>query len=225
MSKIKNANADQKIKSNKFSEKKETRVVFSREVVKHSTMNITVLAMLTALLVVLSLFCTIKTEALKITLAFIPVMIAAKLYGAWGAAMVAGLGDIIGYICYPTGPWFPPITVTAIITGIIFGIFLKDNSFKTFKERTKAVIAVVIAQLIISAFVTPLWLNILYKTSYMTFFVTRIPQIAVMTAIQLIFIPIMIKTIDTIAKLRLFAMTKLDSVSLPEKNQDIKKDN
>ena len=36
----------------------------------------------------------------------------------------------------------------------------------------------------------------LYGTSYGTFFITRIPQIAIMTVIQLIFIPVMIKVID-----------------------------
>ena len=169
---------------------------FGRSSLKNSTLNLAIIAMLTALLVVLALYCTIKTQALKITLDFIPVMIAAKLYGAKGAGLVAGLGDIVGYICHPTGAWFPPITVTAIITGVIFGFMLKDNSLKTSKDKLKAFLAVIIAQFGISAFVTPLWLSMLYGTSYGTFFITRIPQIAIMTAIQLIFIPVMIKVID-----------------------------
>ena len=99
---------------------------FGRSALKNSTLNLAVIAMLTALLVVLALYCTIKTQALKITLDFIPVMIAAKLYGAKGAGLVAGMGDIIGYICHPTGAWFPPITLTAVITGVVFGLMLKD---------------------------------------------------------------------------------------------------
>ena len=169
---------------------------FGRSALKNSTLNLAVIAMLTALLVVLALYCTIKTQALKITLDFIPVMIAAKLYGAKGAGLVAGMGDIIGYICHPTGAWFPPITLTAVITGVVFGLLLKDNSLKTTKDKLKALFSVVIAQFGISAFITPLWLNMLYGTSYGTFFITRIPQIAIMTAVQLIFIPVMVKIID-----------------------------
>ena len=169
---------------------------FGRSALKNSTLNLAVIAMLTALLVVLALYCTIKTQALKITLDFIPVMIAAKLYGAKGAGLVAGMGDIIGYICHPTGAWFPPITLTAVITGVVFGLMLKDNSLKTTKDKLKALFSVVIAQFGISAFITPLWLNMLYGTSYGTFFITRIPQIAIMTAVQLIFIPVMVKIID-----------------------------
>lgn len=170
---------------------------FGRSALKNSTLNLAVIAMLTALLVVLALYCTIKTQALKITLDFIPVMIAAKLYGAKGAGLVAGMGDIIGYICHPTGAWFPPITLTAVITGVVFGLMLKDNSLKTTKDKLKALFSVVIAQFGISAFITPLWLNMLYGTSYGTFFITRIPQIAIMTAVQLIFIPVMVKIIDS----------------------------
>ena len=169
---------------------------FGRSALKNSTLNLAVIAMLTALLVVLALYCTIKTQALKITLDFIPVMIAAKLYGAKGAGLVAGMGDIIGYICHPTGAWFPPITLTAVVTGVVFGLMLKDNSLKTTKDKLKALFSVVIAQFGISAFITPLWLNMLYGTSYGTFFITRIPQIAIMTAVQLIFIPVMVKIID-----------------------------
>ena len=132
---------------------------FGRSALKNSTLNLAVIAMLTALLVVLALYCTIKTQALKITLDFIPVMIAA-------------------------------------ITGVVFGLMLKDNSLKTTKDKLKALFSVVIAQFGISAFITPLWLNMLYGTSYGTFFITRIPQIAIMTAVQLIFIPVMVKIID-----------------------------
>ena len=177
--------------------------MLSRSGLKYSTINLTVLAMLTALLVVLVMYCTIKTEALKITLDFIPVMIAAKLYGVIGAAVVAGLGDIIGCIIHPTGPWFPPITITAVVTGVVFGLMLRNNTLKSGKEKLKAIISVVIAQMVLSAFVTPLWLQILYGTPYSVFFVTRLPQIAVMTAIELLFIPLMLKTIESTGLLRL----------------------
>ena len=161
-----------------------------------STLHLTIVAMLTAMLVVLSLFCTIKTQAVKITLDFIPVMIAAKLYGIWGAAAVAGLGDIVGYLCHPTGPWFPPITVTAVIVGAVFGLCLHKNAFATGGQRIKALLSVAFAQLIVSAFITPIWLNMLYGSSYQTFFVTRLPQIAIMTVIQTAAVPIILRVTD-----------------------------
>ena len=167
-----------------------------RKTVQNSATNLSVLAMLTAALIVLSLYCTIKTEALNITLTFIPVMIAARLYGAWGAGAVAGLGDIVGYIIRPMGALFPPITITAIITGIVFGLFLKINNIKTGKDSSKCVIAVVIAQLVLAAFVTPLWLNMLYGTSYFTFFVSRLPQIAVMTVVELVAVFAIVKFVS-----------------------------
>ena len=190
-------------------------VTVSRSGLKYSTINLTVIAMLTALLVVLVMYCTIKTEALKITLDFIPVMIAAKLYGMVGAAAVAGLGDIIGCVIHPTGPWFPPITFTAVLMGVVFGLMLKNNTLKTGREKLKAVLSVVIVQMILSAFVTPLWLHILYGTPYSVFFVTRLPQIGVMTAIELLFIPLMIKMIDSTGVLRLIRPRRDSKKNVP----------
>lgn len=166
-----------------------------------STLHLTIVAMLTAMLVVLSLFCTIKTQAVKITLDFIPVMIAAKLYGVWGAAAVAGLGDIVGYLCHPTGPWFPPITITAVVVGVVFGLCLHNNNFRTGRQRISGILSVVFAQLIVSAFVTPLWLTMLYGSTYQVFFVTRLPQIAIMTVIQTAAVPIIISVSDRLLKL------------------------
>ncbi len=158
--------------------------------VRQTTIAMSTIAILTAALIVISMFCTIKTETIKISLTFIPVVIAAKLYGVKGGAAVAGLGDIIGWIIRPMGPLFLPITFTEIAVGIVFGLFLK----KEFKFH-KAAVAVSIAMLI-SAFVTPVWLNMLYGTDYITLLIARIPQILIMTAIELTAVPLIIKTLD-----------------------------
>ena len=50
--------------------------------------------------------------------------------------------------------------------------------------------------MLISAFVTPVWLNMLYGTDYITLLIARIPQILIMTAIELTAVPLIIKTLD-----------------------------
>ena len=174
--------------------------------VKKTTVTLTVLAVLTALQVVISMFCTIKTQAINITLTFIPVVIAAKLYGASGAGLVAGLGDIIGWIIHPLGALFPPITLTTILCGMIFGFFLERKTKLIF-----IIIPVLITQLVFSTFVTPLWLSILYpsKYSYSLLLVTRIPQIAVMIAVELIMIPFILKALERVNLNNLFEGRKL----------------
>lgn len=169
------------------------RNTHSKVNVRTTTVHIAVFGMLTALATAIS-FLTIRPgENMKLSLTFIPVVIAAYLYGAVGAGAVAGLADIIGCIIKPAGMLYPPITITEIAVGVAFGLLLYRN-----KSFIRILIAAGISQLLFSMFVTPLWLNLLYGMDYSLLLATRIPQIAVMLAIQLITIPIILTSLDRI---------------------------
>lgn len=81
------------------------------------------LALLTALQVVLSRFASIETLELKLGFSFVPEMFAGALYGIPGGALVCGLSDLLGALLFPSGPFFPGYTVTAVLRGVIFGAF------------------------------------------------------------------------------------------------------
>ncbi len=159
--------------------------------IKQTTVTLSTVAILTAMLAVISMFCTIKTDVVNITLTFIPIVIAARLYGAAGAAAVAGLGDIIGWVFHPIAALYPPITVTSMVVGAVFGIFLKNNI-----KFIRILISVLITQLIISTFVTPLWLSLLYNTPYIDNLFLRIPQILIMTGVELVVIPVILNALE-----------------------------
>ena len=145
-------------------------------------------------------------DSIKISLTFIPVVIAAYIYGPAGAGTVAGLADIIGCIIKPHGMIYPPITMTEIAVGIVFGLFLyKKWSF------IRVLFSAGITQLIISAFVTPLWLYFLYGMNYTTLLAARIPQILIMLTIELVLIPVMLKTMDRINVRRLISSGRRDN--------------
>lgn len=168
---------------------------------KLSTQTMTVFAILIAAQFVISQFLTFQVWNIKIGFSFVPVVIAARLYGAVGAAEVAGIGDIIGVIFRPVGIWFPPITISAMLVGAVFGFFLKkSNSF------IRILISVLISEFVFSLFITPLWLTILYKgngTDFFAFYfstlVSRIfVQIIPMTIVKLVVITAMLKAMDKI---------------------------
>ena len=52
-----------------------------------------------------------------------------RLWTAVGYAV----GDLLGMMIFPTGAYFPGFTLTAFITGLIFGLFLhgKEITWKT----------------------------------------------------------------------------------------------
>ena len=86
---------------------------------KYNIKRIATLGLLIAMEVVLSRFLSIATPILKISLAFIPVVAAAILYGPVWAGSVAALGDLLGALLFPIGVYFPGFTVTAFISGMV----------------------------------------------------------------------------------------------------------
>lgn len=168
---------------------------------KLSTQTMAVFAILIAAQFVISQFLTFQVWNIKIGFSFVPVVIAARLYGAIGAAEVAGIGDIIGVIFRPVGIWFPPITISAMLVGAVFGFFLKKSD-----SFIRILISVLISEFVFSLFITPLWLTILYKgngTDFFAFYfstlVSRIfVQIIPMTIVKLVVITAMLKAMDKI---------------------------
>ena len=167
--------------------------------IRKSTVVLTTFAVLMAAEVVLNLL-EIHTGTIKINLAFIPVAVAAYLYGAFGGIAVYGLGDILGCLIHPVGAWYPPITITYALMGGIYGLLLKNS-----KSIVKTAFAVVINQWIVSLFITSLWISLLmYKPGtdgFFSYYITviatmRLLPAAIMTALQLIIIPVTLRALE-----------------------------
>ena len=137
------------------------------------------LAILVAMEIVLSRFLSINAWNIKIGFNFVPVVIAAMLYGPIGGAVVAALGDLLGALLFPIGAFFPGFTLTACLTGLVFGFFLH-------KSQTLPRIggAVLINQGILSLCLNTLWISILYGSPYGPLFITRIVQTLILIAVQ-----------------------------------------
>ena len=85
------------------------------------------LSMLTALQVVLSRFVSISLPNMKLSFGFVAVMLAGALFGARGGALVGALSDLIGALLFPSGAFFPGYTLTAALTGALYGAFLHEK--------------------------------------------------------------------------------------------------
>ena len=83
------------------------------------------LALLIAMQVVLARFGTINLGITRFSISFIPVVIAARRFGVISSVIVYGLGDLVGAIAFPTtGAFNPCFTITAVLSGLVFGLFL-----------------------------------------------------------------------------------------------------
>ena len=157
-----------------------------------------VCAMLTAAAVALDRFVPLAfTDSVKITFAFVPALGAAVYYGPAEAAVVWGLSDLIGALLFPRGVYFPMFTVTAALKGFVFGIFIQKGK----SNLTRAVAPSLISNFVIGLFIDTIWISILYSSkTYWGYFVTRIPEFVVLTALCVIFIPIADEIVSKIRK-------------------------
>lgn len=147
------------------------------------------IGLLTAVYIVLaSPVCSIHTATIKIGFTFIPVVIAAILFGPLIGGAVGALGDVLSALVFPVGAWIPGITLNAFLNGLIFGLFL-------YKKQTwlRALLAAVINNFGISLFLTTLWLAPVTGNPYWPLLVTRIPQCIIVCAVQFIAITVVIK--------------------------------
>lgn len=81
-------------------------------------------ALIMSLRIVLGMFIVPIDDNLRMLFKFIPDCIGSMLYGPLMGMCVGGLGDLLGYFIFPTGAFFPGYTISAILTNLIFALFL-----------------------------------------------------------------------------------------------------
>ncbi len=162
------------------------------------------LAMLTALEVVLSrLVPVVSSQQIKVSFAFLPVAIAAYLYGIKGGALVAGVSDVIGALMFPVGEFFPGFTVTAILVGVCFGFFLGKSFDGKLNAFLRSFIPVMITQLVLSLGLNTFWISYMYHSPYLGVLVPRIVQTVVMIVVQSAIIPLFTEAFSKIRSIKM----------------------
>ncbi len=160
------------------------------------------LGILIAMQVVLARFLVIPVgEMMRFSTSFIPVVIAARLFGAIGGMAVYGIGDLVGAIVFPTGgAFFPGYTLTAALVGLMFGLFLRtaENEQTTLQLNIRIILSVLCTQLVGSFLLNSFWRSFQTGTPYGAVLITRLPQCLVSSVIQIVF---MVFVLDKICKI------------------------
>jgi ECF transporter S component (folate family) len=151
--------------------------------------------MLIALDVVLTRFGSVNLWDRRIGFSFVAVALAAYLYGPIGGMVVHGLADAIGAIAFPTGAYFPGFTVTAMAIGAIYGAFFYRNT-----KVWRIAVGVVTSQLACSIVLNTLWISLTNHTPFWALLPGRLTQAAVMTPVQLVVLPLILKAFERGAK-------------------------
>lgn len=148
---------------------------------KNTLAKITTTALLIAVTVFLNRFLSVMTADTKIGFAFIPIMLCGMLYGPLWGAVCGGLGDLIAAILIPYGPPHLGITLTAAVSGALYGILgLLAGRQKNGLFTLSAAGIVLAEKLICTLGLNSYWLAGIYGVPFLTQAAIRLPQAAIL---------------------------------------------
>lgn len=127
--------------------------------------SLTICALMMAIRVVLGYFSNLTlgiTPDIKIGFNFLPIAITAILCGPVCAMIVGGMGDLLSFLIAPMGFYFPGWTVSGLLVGLIYGMFL----YKSKCSMLNIIICEVVIGLFIEIILGSLWLLIQYEKAF-----------------------------------------------------------
>ena len=172
-----------------------------------TTEKLTLLALLTALQVVLGNLVQIPLLSKQFNFGYLPIIAAGALLGPVPAAVVGGLGDFIGAHLFPAGAYFPGFTLTSAIVGVLYALPL----YKRQPCWIRAGIAAVLG-MIPNLFLKSLWLSMLYTSkAYWGWVVSRAATYLVEIPVQVVLIYLCLQSLSR--------MKLPGSIRLPKKEK------
>lgn len=145
--------------------------------------KIAILGVLLACHLIAGRFLTISFPTVKIGFTFVPLVLVALLYGPIWCAVIAGIGDFLTAIIVGYG-YFPPMTLSAILTGLIFGVLLYKKPIST----GRILVCVLLDCILVSLFLQCYWLSLITGKAYLVLLPGRILQNLVMIPVELLVI-------------------------------------
>ncbi len=147
--------------------------------------TITVTAMLVACQVVLGNLLQVPMLGKQYNFGFVPIALAGALMGPIPAAIVGGLGDLLGAHLFPAGAYFPGFTLTNVLVGLTCGFILHRR--KPSWWRVIAAVAISLAGF--NLLLNSLWLNMLAYVpgrGYITWVTVRAPNYLVEVPVNVV---------------------------------------
>ena len=153
---------------------------------KNNTLRLIIMAFMIAISVVLTRFCSINTPIVRIGFGFLPCALMGILYGPLWAGAGYAIADILGMIIFPNGAYFPGFTLTAFLTGLVFGFFYRSGEV-TLKS---SILPNAIVCFGLNLILDTVWLMILMGQGFLALLPARIIKCVIMFAIQIVLIPL-----------------------------------
>ncbi len=163
--------------------------------VRYSTLWLAYTGVLVALQIVLGNLVQVALLEKQMNLGFLPIAAAGYLFGPVSAMIVAALGDILGTLIFGTGAYFPGFTLTALIVGCLYGLFMYPRMQKWITKAVKSHYMDIALRALLAAasaavvyiFLNSYWITFFVPKGYFVLLLGRLPfnlaEIPIFTAI------------------------------------------
>ncbi|MCX6064015.1 MAG: folate family ECF transporter S component [Caldiserica bacterium] len=157
-----------------------------------SVSTVSVAGMLVAISIVLSFLRVVISSVLEISFAFLPLAAGGLLYGPVVGGIMGILSDVLGYFIRPNGPFFPGFTLNALISGLLYGLFL----YKKPVTLKRVIIVNALITILINLLLNSLWLSMMYGKAFVVLLTARIVKNVVMFPINTALLMVLLKFIE-----------------------------
>ncbi len=166
---------------------------------------ITLVAMLGAISIVLGIYFTfLPVETMKISFTFLPNEFVYYLFGPVVGAVYGAALDILNFIVKPTGPYFYGFTVSAVLTGLLYGTMLYNKPL----SLKRIIAAKMVHMVTINILLNTYWLTMLYGNGFFAILPLRILKAVIMLPVEVFLLYSLIKAVEATGVLKGFHNSK-----------------
>ncbi|MGF7141878.1 ECF transporter S component (folate family) [Anaerotaenia torta] len=180
----------------------------SREL--RSVKCLTLTAMLGAVSIVLGSLVVTIGDFLKVGFNFLPNNFVFYLFGPVVGVIYGLSADILTFIVRPTGPYFFGFTLSAMVTGLLYGILL----YKRPLSMRRIIAANLVHLFVVNLFMNTYWLTLLYGYQFMALLPVRALKAFLLLPLETVMLYLVIKGVEAsgvIHKLHLGERTKISN--------------
>ncbi len=157
------------------------------------TRKLVMISCFIALNIILTRFLSIQTPFLRIGFAFLPISLCAMLYGPVVGGVSAVIADILGMFLFVGGAFHYGFTISAFLSGTIYGLFLYKRPKTFFNVLVPVFLILTVVDLGLNTF----WLKDLYNKGFLVLLPQRAIKAAIMLPIQTTLITVFWKYVHT----------------------------
>ena len=148
------------------------------------TNALVVMAFLMTTEIIFTRFLSFQTPIVRIGTGFLPMSMMAILYGPFWTGFAYAACDLIGMVLFPRGAFLPGFTLTAFLTGVIYGLVLHNKPIRW----GRTFVAALIVGLFCNLFLDTIWLHIYFGHAIIVLLPMRLLRVGITIPLQTVLI-------------------------------------